>query len=196
MNKLIVSSLLAAAAIMPSMAQAQTLPDSRVAVVDLQRVYTECNACKAAATQLQSQAEAIRQREQQLAGPLETEGQSIQAEANALNGAQPSAALQQRAEAFEQRRQAAARELQGREETYNRNAAYVRQQIDTQLKPALDAVLGRRGAAMIVPRAGVLSLNPAYDVTNDVLAELNSKLTTVATVAPAPAQTAEQPAGR
>ena len=196
MNKLIVSSLLAAAAIMPSMAQAQTLPDSRIAVVDLQRVYTECNACKTAATQLQSQAEAIRQREQQLAGPLETEGQSIQAEANALNGAQPSAALQQCAEAFEQRRQAAARELQGREETYNRNAAYVRQQIDTQLKPALDAVLGRRGAAMIVPRAGVLSLNPAYDVTNDVLAELNSKLTTVATVAPAPAQTAEQPAGR
>src|SRR5436305_8310289 len=104
MKRLLISASIAASAILPSTAHAQAIPGAIVAVVDLERVQTECTACKGAAAALQSQANAIKAREQALSTPLQTEGQSLQTAVNALSGKEPDAALQARIKAFDTKR--------------------------------------------------------------------------------------------
>ena len=97
MTKLYFGAAIAAlAATIPAAAPAQRLSPAVIAVVDIGRVSTECTACRAAATQLQTQGQQLQQRAQQLQQQLQTEGQPIQTAVNALNGKQPDAALQQR----------------------------------------------------------------------------------------------------
>ena len=97
MNKLVIGSLLATLAI-PAAASAQQAAQSAVIVVDTQRIYAECTACKAAQTQLQAQGTALQQRAQQLEAPIRTEAQAIQA---AAGGKTPDAALQKRLQALQ-----------------------------------------------------------------------------------------------
>lgn len=193
------AALAASTFILPAAAQAQAIPYAQIAVVDTAKVGAECNACVTAAAELNQQGQAIRAREAELAGPLEASGTAIQNEINALNGAQPSADLQQRVQAFETSRQAAAREIQQRQTTLQRNSAYVSQQFSAQLQPAIQAVMQARGANVIMDAQQALMHSPAVDVTADVLAEVNRRLTAIVTTAPAPAQPAQQqtpPAGR
>ena len=63
----------------PTMAAAQAVPAATVAVVDLDRVTRECNACKTALTALQGQISSLRARQTALATPLEAEQKAIQA---------------------------------------------------------------------------------------------------------------------
>ena len=199
MKTLFAAALAASTVILPAAAQAQALPTAQIAVVDTARVGAECNACVTAAAQLNQQRDAIRAREAELAGPLEASGQAIQNEINALNGAQPSADLQQRAQQFEASRQAAAREIAQRQQTLQRNSAYGSQQFTAQLQPAVQAVMQARGATLVMDEQQALMHSPAIDITADVLAEVNRRLTSIVTTAPAPAQPAQQqtpPAGR
>ena len=99
MKTLLISAALAAS-IIPTAVSAQAIPPAVVAVVDLEKVTSECNACKTAAAALRSQATALQSRQTALATPLETEGKSIQAAVDALpHGQEPDAALQARAKA-------------------------------------------------------------------------------------------------
>ncbi|WP_265570813.1 OmpH family outer membrane protein [Sphingomicrobium nitratireducens] len=198
-TKMIAALVAATAMTLPAAAAAQALPAAAIGVVDTSRVSTDCTACKTAGAQLEAQAKAIRDREQQLATPLETEGKAIQAAVDALKGAQADQALQTRAQTFEQRRQAAAQEIQQRQQTFQRNRSYVAQQFAAALEPAVNAVMTRRGATIVMDAGTVMLHAPAVDITNDVLAEVNRTLTTLNTTAPAPAQPAQQqtpPAGR
>ena len=101
MKKLLISASLAASAIVPSAAHAQAIPAAVVAVVDLDKVTSSCNACKTATATLRSQVTSLQSRQQTLAGPLQTEGKSIQDAVNALNGKEPDAALKARAQAWD-----------------------------------------------------------------------------------------------
>src|SRR5690348_3033487 len=108
MTKLFFGTALAALALaIPAAAPAQRLPQAVVAVVDIGRVSTECTACRAAATQLQTQAQQLQTRAQTLQQQLAAEGQPIQTSINALNGKQPDAALQQRITAFQTKQNSA-----------------------------------------------------------------------------------------
>ena len=185
MKRLIISASIAASAILPSTAQAQAIPGAVIAVVDLERVQSECTACKGAAAALQSQVSAIKAREQALSTPLQTEGQSIQTAINALNGKEPDAALQARIKAFDAKRQEGAQEIQSRTQQLQRNQAYVAQQIQTKLNPIYSQVMQRRGANVLVEQGATLASASALDVTNDVLAALNTALPSVNTTAPA-----------
>ena len=178
-----VAGLIAAAAALPTVASAQ-----QIGVVDVENVVQTCNACVPATQALQTEANAIAQRQQQLTGPLQTQGQAIQAEYQALNGAQPSAELQQRAQAFEQQRANAAREIQQRQTALQRNQNYVLSQIGQALQPAYAQVLSRRNLSVIIPETGTLAVAPSVNVTSDVLAELNRTLTSIQTTAPAAPQ--------
>lgn len=193
MTKFFVPALAAAAAMLPATASAQQLPDAKVAVVDVETAARTCTACAVAWANIEQQVQQAQAFEQQVSTPLQTEGQQIQAEIRALNGAQPGEALQQRAAAFDQRRQQAAQQIQQRRATLQRNQNYVLQQISAQLEPAYTAVLTARRAHVIVPKSSVMAHSSAVDVTNDVIAQLNRTLTTVATVAPTPQQPAAQP---
>lgn len=199
MKKFFVPALIGAAMALPAGAAAQQLPSTAVGVVDLNQVRTQCTACVPALQQLQQQQQQLIQLRQSLLTPLQTEAQAIQAEADRLGeAARTNQALAQRLQALQQNEANANRQLAQQEQIVQRNAAYVRQQIDTQLSPAVDAVMARRGATVIMDASQLLKHNPAIDITADVIADLNTRLTTIATTAPAPQQQPQQqqPQGR
>ena len=195
MKKLLISASLASAAILPAAAQAQANPAAVVAVVDLDRVTAQCNACKTAAATLRSQVSGLQTRQQTLAGPLQTEGKSIQDAINALNGKEPDPALKTRAQTWESRRQQAAQEVSRQEQQIQANGQYVQRQIAEKLGPIYSQVMQRRGANVLLEQGSTSPAGSALDVTGDVLTALNAALPTIQTTAPAPAAT-QQPQGR
>jgi Skp family chaperone for outer membrane proteins len=192
MKKLAFAAL--AVALAPQVASAQTVPNAVVVVVDGNKAGTECNACRTALSQLQQQGQAIQTFRQQLAAPLQTEGQQLQTAVDALKGKQPDAALQARITAFQTKQNQAEQQLATRGQTFERNKAYVLQQIRTKMDPAIEAVQARRKANLVLDASTTAGFSPSLDVTNDVIAELNRTLPSIATTAPA--QTQQQPQGR
>jgi len=192
MKTLLVSAAFAAALLAPSAASAQAVPAAVVAVVDLDRVTSACNACKTAAAALRGQVQSYQAREKSLTGTLQTEQQSIQAAVDALKGKEPDAALQARAKAWETKRQQAAQELGGQQQQIQRNQQYIQKQISDKLGPIYQQVMTRRGANVLMEAGATLATAQNVDVTNDILAALNTALPTLSTTAPA--QT--QPKGR
>ena len=191
MKKIALAAL--AAAVLPQAATAQNVPAPIIVVVDSNKAGTECTACKTALAQLQTQATAIQTLRQQLATPLQTEGQQLQTAVDALKGKQPDAALQARIVAFQKKQDQAEQQVQGRAQTFERNRAYVLQQIRTRIGPAIEAVQARRRANLVLDASSTARFSPSLDVTNEVIAELNRTLPSIATTAPAQAA---QPQGR
>ena len=196
MKTYLIPAALAASMLAPAAANAQAVPGAVIAVVDLERVTSTCNACKTARTALQGQLTALQNREKTLAGPLETEGRSIKAAVDALKGKPVDATLQARADAWEQKRAQAAQELSRQQNQIQRNQGYITQQISAKLNPIYQQVMQRRGANILVEQGATLATSTSVDVTNDVLTALNTALPSIATVAPAPAQPKQQPQGR
>ena len=190
MKKLVLAAI--AAAVAPQAASAQTVPSPVIIIVDSNKAGTECTACKTAMTQLQQQAQSLQTLRQQLATPLQTEGQQLQAAIDALKGKQPDAALQARITAFQTKQNQAEQQVETRAQTFERNRAYVLQQIRTRIGPAIDAVQARRRANIVLDATQAAKFSPSLDVTADVTAELNRTLTSIATTAPAQAQQAPQ----
>jgi outer membrane protein len=192
MKKTLVSAAFAVSLLMPSMANAQAIPAAVVAVVDLERVSRDCNACKTASAALQGQVNALKSREQALASPLQAEGKSIQAAIDALKGKEPDAALKARITAFQTKQQQGAQELQRQQQQVQRNQQYIQKQIVDKLGPIYQQVMQRRGANVMMETGSTLATTTTVDVTNDVLAALNTALPSIQTTAPAAQQQTPQ----
>ena len=193
MKYLLISGAAAASVLAPTAALAQQPPAPIILVVDSNRAANECNACKTAAASLRSQATAFDTRRTTLNNQLGPERQSIQTAVNALQGKAPDAALQTRIKAFETKAQAAQQELettQARLQSINVN---ILRQIKEKLDPAVKAVMAQRGANLMLEEDNTLAHAAGLDVTPQVIAQLNSLLTTIS-VAPMPQQA--QPSGR
>jgi Skp family chaperone for outer membrane proteins len=191
------AALLASAVAAPSVAVAQQrAPAAVIVVVDTQRIYRDCTACKAAQAQLQSRITALQNRQKTLTTQLRPEGEAIQKAAAALNGAQPDAALRTRAENFQKRQDQANQELaQGQQNLQSIQANVVRQ-IDARFAPAVNQVMTARGANLAVDVGSTLARAQGLDVTNEVLAALNAALPSVS-LTPLPQQQQQQrPQGR
>lgn len=192
MKRLLISASLAAVAALPSAANAQAIPPAIVAVVDLDRVQTECTACKTARDALKAQVLAQDNREKALAGPLQTEQQSLQTAVDALKGKDPDAALQARIRTFQTKMQSAQEEAARGRQQLQRNQTYIAQQVQTKLNPIYTQVMQRRGANILVEQGATLATTQTLDVTNDVLAALNAAMPTISVTAPAaPANTTQ-----
>ena len=185
MKRLLLTASLAASAVLPSAVHAQAIPGAVIAIVDLEKVTSTCNACKTASAALRSQATALQTRQQALATPLQTEQKSIQAAIDALKGKEPDAALQSRARAFQTKQQQAASELQNQQAQIQRNQQYISKQIQDKLNPIYQQVMQRRGATVLIETGATLATSQSVDVTNDILAGLNSSLPSIVTTAPA-----------
>ena len=199
MRHLILSAAMAASIIaIPTAASAQRVPAAVVVVVDTDRVYRECTACRAAQTQLQSQVTALQQRQQTLQNQLRQEGEPLQQQVQALQGRQPDAALRQRLEQFQQRQEQANQELAQGQQRLQSTQAHVLRQINERLNPVISQVMTARSANLAVSTDATLAHAPAVDVTSDVLARLNQALPAVS-VTPLPQQQQQQqqqPQGR
>ena len=199
MRKIAIIAAATAATLTPAAAFAQAVPGAVIAIVDLQKVSSECTACKAANTALQGQITALRNRQQALGTPLAAERKTIQAAVDALpEGKAPDAALEAKIRAFQAKEQQGSQELQRGQQQIERNQAYVGQQIATKLAPIYQQVMQRRGANVLLEQGATLASAANLDVTNDVLAALNAALPSVSATAPAaPAPSAkQQPQGR
>jgi outer membrane protein len=188
MKTLLVSAAFAAAMLAPSAASAQAVPAAVVAVVDLDRVTSECTACKTASATLRSQASAFQTRRNTLASSLQTEQKSIQTAVDALKGKDPDAALQARIKAFQAKAQQDEQELATQQQQIQANQQYIQKQIADKLGPIYQQVMTRRGANLLVEIGATLATSQSVDVTNDVLAALNASLPSIATTAPATAK--------
>jgi Skp family chaperone for outer membrane proteins len=193
MKILLASAAFAATVLAPLPATAQALPGAIVAVVDLERVTTDCNACKTASAALRSQVTALQTRQNTIATPLEAEQKSIQAAIDALKGAEPDAALQARIRAFQTKQQQGAQELTAQQEQVRANQQYIQKQISDKLAPIYQSVMQKHGANILMEVGSTLATATSVDVTNDVLAGLNAALPSLQTTAP-PAP--KQPQGR
>jgi outer membrane protein len=205
MKKLALGAAIAALSIgIPGAALAQRNNNNASAapiilIVDTEKVFNDCNACRTAAATLQQQAQAYNTRAQQLQAPLQNEGQAIQTAVNALNGRQPDAALQARINAFQGKETTASQELQSRQQTLRSTQANVQQQIGNALGPVIETLRNQRGALVVLSKNATLANAGNIEVTNDVLTALNAALTSV-NVVPLPQQQqpapAAQPQGR
>ncbi|MDP9413695.1 MAG: OmpH family outer membrane protein [Pseudomonadota bacterium] len=200
MNKLLLGTALAVVtAAVPAAAPAQRAPAAVVVVVDSDRIYRDCTACRAAQTQIQSQITALQQRAQALGQPIQTEAQSIQQAAQAARNQQGAArtaaeaALQQRATALQTRQNTANQEIGRLEQNIQSTRANVVQQINTRLNPIINQVMTARGANLAVDVNATMARSQALDVTAEVLAALNQQLPSVS-VTPLPQ--GQQPQGR
>jgi len=194
MKTLLITTAILASALVPAAASAQAVPGAIVAVVDLDKVTGDCNACRTAASTLKSQVTALQNRQKALAGPIETEGKSLKAAVDALKGQDPDAALQTRIRAFQAKEQSASEELQKQQQQIQRNQQYIQKQIVDKLGPIYQSVMQKRGANIMVEVGTTLAASTSVDVTADVLAGLNAALPSLSTTAPAEA--AQAPQGR
>ncbi len=190
MRKMILAAALAATAF--------TLPSAAIAapavlVVDLDRVLTECTACRTAAAAIQVQVQQGRTRAQALETQLKPEATALEAAVKALGTRAPDAALQQRAQAFQTRQQAAQTELATKQRQIESTQANVQQQIANRVVLISEQSRARRQAEIVVAKNSTLASLPAGDITAEVLAALNQQLPAVS-VTPLPQQST--PAGR
>ena len=198
MNKLAFGTALAALSLaLPGVAQAQRTPGAVIVVVDTDRVYRECTACKAAQTQLQGMVTSARTRATQLGQPLQNEAQSIEQAAAALrnqSGAARTAAetaLNTRVQAFQQRQTTAQQEVARLEQNIQSTQQNVLRQINVRLNPVITQVMTARQANIALDVNATLARAGALDVTADVLTALNAARPSVS-VTPLPQ--AQQPA--
>jgi Skp family chaperone for outer membrane proteins len=189
-----IAALAAGAIAIPSAALAQRAPGAVVVVVDSDRIYRDCNACRTAQTQLQSRLTALQARQKALADQLRPEGQAIQTAIQALAGRAPDAALRARAEAFQKKQDDANQELGRSQQNLQSIQANIVRQINARLNPVITQVMNARGANLAVDTNATLAHSPTIDVTAAVLAGLNTALPSVS-LTPLPAQ-AQQPQGR
>jgi Skp family chaperone for outer membrane proteins len=181
------AAALFAATMIATPAFAQSVPAAKVAVVDLDRIGRECNACRTAGAALQAQVTAFNTRRQQLTTQLQPDRTALQAAVTALNGKEPDAALRTRIQAFQQREATAAQELERQQNTIQRNQAYVSQQVNQKLAPLLQPAMDRRGANVLLDSGAALRFATTVDITTDVLTALNAALPSVSVTAPAQA---------
>jgi Skp family chaperone for outer membrane proteins len=191
-NKFVLAAL-AATALVPAAAQAQRVPAASVAVVDTDRIGRECTACRAAATQLQSQETTLRNRAQTLQTQLTTARKPIETAVAALNGKAPDAALQQRITAFQTQQRTAETELATSQRNLQLTQANVNQQIGARLQTIVASVAASRGANVAVDKGSTLYAASTVDITNEVLAQLNQQLPAVSVT---PLQQTQRPQGR
>jgi outer membrane protein len=185
MKKLALGAAAALALSVPAIAPAQ----SNILVVDTDRVLSECTACVAANSQLQTMVQQAQQLQQQLQAPLQTQGQALQNEVRALNGREPDAALQQRIQAYSTQEQSANQQLAQREQQIRSTQAHVSQQLGTRLIPIVEQIRTTRRASLVLPRSSALAADNSLDITTEVLAELNRQVPSVSvTPLPQPAQ--------
>jgi len=189
MRKSIFAAALAATALIPSSAIAAPA----VLIVDLDRVLSECTACRAASAAIQTQVQQGQSRAQALENQLKPEAASLDAAVKALGTKTPDAALRQRVTAFQTRQQAAQTELQAKQRQIESTQANVQQQIANRVVLIAEQVRARRQADIVVGKNATLANNSAGDITGEVLAALNQQLPSVS-VTPLPQQA--RPAGR
>ncbi len=184
---LLATAPLAAIAALPTIAAAQTASTVGVAIADLDEAVGKSNAGVLASNQIsityKAQIDAVQARAQ----ALNTELQNLRAAiGTAQRAANPNqAAIQAQVAAFQKREGEAQREIEIASLPFQTANAYAREQIAAKLEAAARAAMTKKKIGLLLkPEAAILN-STGYDVTTDIIAELNALVTTVSTTPPA-----------
>lgn len=190
MNMIIKAMLLATAPValtvlLPTTASAQAV--TNVGVANVEEALQRSNAFTAAVAQIKVtykvQIEAFEARQRTLQNelkPLVTAFQTAQAAPNPNQ-----AALQAQATTIQNKQQAAQRELQNLAQPFGRAQAYAEEQVSAKLEPALKAAMIKRKVNLVIAPQATISYQPAADISNDIVAELNTLVPSVSIAVPA-----------
>jgi Skp family chaperone for outer membrane proteins len=115
-------------------------------------------------------------------GELQPYATTIQTEATALQqGAAsiPADQMNQRRQALQQRAQEAQQLQQTREDELRYTLSEQRRLISVAVEPILVALYQEKGCGILLDRESVFIMNPAMDITGDVITRLNAQLPTL-----------------
>lgn len=109
---------------------------------------------------------------------VQTEAQALEGQRAALQASQP-AQFEQRANAVNAKIQAyrAKEELRARELDQTRNTQLSR--VIEQMKPLIVSVYTARQCSVVVNAESLIAINPAMDISDDVVKQLNTKMATI-----------------
>ena len=194
----LVGGIAAVATVSPVFAQARSAAPATAAsagpvvpglgIADIDGIVASSAAARAATQQQQTsykaQIDAIDTRQKQLnaqLAPLVTkynnDAKAAKPDVNSLNA--QAAAIQQLNEGGRQ-------ELNTLAQPIALSRAYVTEQIEAKMPQAVNAVMARRNISILLnPQALITANNPAYDLSRDILAELDRALPSVQVVPPA-----------
>ena len=151
-------------------------PVTGVCVYHVDRMLAQSTAGQSLQTGMRRLAEQVRSQLAPYPATLQQEQQSLAGQVQQLqaSGGQPSDALRQQAAAFEQRTQEY-QQLQGRlSNELEYTQMMQRQALFQASDPVVTAVYQDKGCAIIVERSAVYLVNPAMDITDEVIRRLNT----------------------
>lgn len=151
-----------------------------VVLVDREKVVTEADAFKSITSQLQAVTNQLQADLQQKEAALTQSAQALQQTRESLSKDD----FQKRAAALTKQELdlLADQEIANRELTVARNEALAK--LDQPLKDALETIAKKRKGAIVLDKNMVVYAGNAPDVSDDVLKELNRKLSSVQVVKP------------
>ncbi len=171
-----------------SSAEAAAPAKGPIAVVNLNGVIGNSLAYKTAQSQsavtYQAQISAAEARKAAIIAQLQPMADKLQRDAAAPNANQ--AALAQEQQTIQQLQDSGTRELQKMMQPVALSNAYVQEQIGDKLGAAMQAAMAKNGVSVLLKAEAVqMETNQNYDLSADVLAELNAALPSVQIVPPA-----------
>lgn len=168
-------------------AVAQVAVGQNTAVVDLNAAVSDTAAFKAATGQIQTaykaQIDAYNARATALQAelaPLQKELQTLQA-----NPGTPKATMDAKVAAYRARGESAQNELNRLALPFARPTAYAREQIEAKVEAALKAAMVAKKVNLVINPEAVIAVNPAANLTPDVVAQLDATVKSVSTAPPA-----------
>jgi Skp family chaperone for outer membrane proteins len=201
------TAVLALGAAQPALAQqaaaASTAPAGPIAqgigIANLEAVLVNSNAYKTAQTQrpvtYKATYDAAEARRAQIAAQIKPLVDKFNADR-----ASPSAneaSLQQQAQTIQQIQESAQAELQKILQPVAYSESYVQEQIAEKLPNAVNTAMAKKKVTLLINPENVLAANAAYNLNQDILAELNATIPSANLVPPAgwePRQVREQKA--
>lgn len=179
--------MLGAAAGQPAIAQSSGHVVQGLAIATLDAVVVNSNAYKTADQQrkvtYKAQIEQAEQRRNQLQAQLKPLVDKFNADRQAANPNQQ--ALAQQAQRIQQLQQSGQEELQRILEPVAMSSAYVQEQIDDKLNDAVKAAMRKKNISILLSPDAVLAVNDsAYNLNQDILAELNALIPSAQLVPP------------
>lgn len=179
--------LLAAVALatsaVPAFAQTPAAPGSGIIIIDLEQIFVKSAAGINGDAQLKAKVAALQARAKQLQDGLTADADALRKQ-QAANAIAP-AALQAKAAELQQRQQVGQAEVQGREQDFQISQRYVQQQILQAVGPITQQIMRERGAQVALRSDATLAMNPALDVTAEVVKRLDVSLPRVSVTPPA-----------
>ncbi len=177
------SFALAALLIVSSMATAQ----SKVLVVDSQRVVKESEVGKHVARQIEAISKTMGNELESSASPMKTSGESLNAELKGKTPEEQKAAIQSRPDLqkkyveFLTTEQKVANEAKVKKVEIARTEQKALIQIGQKVQEIIEAIAKERGADVVLDRSTIIYGDPV-DITDAVLTRLNSEMTRISVV--------------